>query len=997
MLPHITQFGQGEGGVRRVVEAYNKYLPEFGIELVTPDTFSYDLTTVHAGVAPGADVAHNHGLYWTEDILTLSDYEWTANTAVINSLREATQITVPSEWVAESIRRDMRISPHVIGHGVDWDEWQTEGDDGGYVLWNKNREFDICNPEAVVKLARLFPTKLFMSTFAPNPSPNLRVTGQVPFEQMRQMILSCAVYLSSIKETFGIGTLEAMAAGKPILGWANGGNLDLVKHGVNGYLAQPDNYEDLANGLEYCLAHRRTLGDNGREMAKAYTWREVCEQVARVYELAYADKGPSSEWNEVSIGVVIPVYNKSEAEIIRAAESCLEQSVRPSAVYLIDDGSTHREGWNKATKYLEKTVPLVDNIRFIEQPNQGVAATRNNGIHHLTTKYVACLDGDDWLDTRLLEKCIIELEKDHTIGIAYTGLRWHNHETGESKVSDWPGAYVAEKQFDYEARGNQVPTCCVFRRDAWERVGGYRSRYCPDGAGSEDAAFWSQILSIGYTAKQVTTEPLFNYSLGGQVSGSKEYQEVDWLAWLPFSRDKRYPFACSVLPTRFSHPVRQYDEPEIGIVIPVGPGHEDDLRTALDSIEAQHFRNWEVIAVFDTGNEYYPELYKAYPYVKWGSTGAKGKGAGYTRNRGAEMTKGKFLFFLDADDFLNPSEPHALGEMLEAFWETGNGIYSAHIGRAVVSAEYAKFAEKEKRLMAWNEDLGQAYILNKGIEFDCQKAFAEPGDDPDNIFIWNLISTLIPRQWHFDIGGFDENMPTWEDWDYWLRMAKGGRCFTRLEKPYIIYNYISGNRREVGRQIWADVLQYLRDKHNRIEIMGCGCGSKKKAGVIVENTESHILAWYIWPNKGRHDVGFGLGRHLGARAEKFLVPREVVEQNQHKFEAVVELVADPIPQPQAMPEPEPIVPPPAIPREQMERLREGYSGEYEPAIPSPGSLVTSTGAPIDLSALSPVAQRQLREASLITKEAIKEAGIGGLQAIKGIGPATARRIMELAE
>jgi len=176
MLPHITQFGQGEGGVRRVVEAYNRYMPEFGIEFVTPDTFSYDLLAVHAGVAPGADVAHNHGLYWTAD-LELSDYEWSANTAVINSLREATQITVPSEWVAESIRRDMRIDPHVISHGIEWDDWQSKADDGDYVLWNKNRDFDVCNPEAIIKLARLFKTLRFMSTFAPNPSPNLRLTA----------------------------------------------------------------------------------------------------------------------------------------------------------------------------------------------------------------------------------------------------------------------------------------------------------------------------------------------------------------------------------------------------------------------------------------------------------------------------------------------------------------------------------------------------------------------------------------------------------------------------------------------------------------------------------------------------------------------------------------------------------------------------------------------------------------------------------------------------
>ena len=103
-----------------------------------------------------------------------------------------------------------------------------------------------------------------------------------------------------------------------------------------------------------------------------------------------------------------------------------------------------------------------------------------------------------------------------------------------------------------------------------------------------------------------------------------------------------------------------------------------------------------------------------------------------------------------------------------------------------------------------------------------------------------------------------------------------------------------------------------------------------------------------------------------------------MEQNPHKFEAVVELVVDPTPQPQTMPEPEPIVTPPAPPEA------------------SADSFVTMA-APIDLSVLSPAVQRALRENLLIAKEAINEAGIGGLQAIKGIGPATAQKIMELAE
>jgi glycosyltransferase involved in cell wall biosynthesis len=427
-----------------------------------------------------------------------------------------------------------------------------------------------------------------------------------------------------------------------------------------------------------------------------------------------------------------------------------------------------------------------------------------------------------------------------------------------------------------------------------------------------------------------------------------------------------------VLPQRFSHPVRQYDEPELSIVIPVGPCHEDDLRTALDSIEAQHFRNWEVIAVLDTGNEHYPELYAAYPYVKWAITDGK-RGAGYARNQGAEMAKGKFLLFVDADDFFNPAEPNALGEMLERFWETGNGVYSAHIGRAVVSSAYADKMKAENRLAAWNEQLGQAYIHNNGVDYNCEDAIREPRDHPDGKFyIWNLISTLIPRQWHFDIGGFDETMTTWEDWDYWLRMAKMGRCFTRIQKPFLIYNYISGTRREAGLQKGTQVLQYLIEKHNKVEIMACGCGGNKKAGVIVAEADGYVMATYIWGNKGRHDVGWGLGRHVGGGVESFLVPADVVKNNPHKFAPVQETIADPTPQPEQMAAPKPFTSP-------------------------DGSISWTTDELIDMSDLSQYVRTQLKDADLRAKETIKATGEEGLVLLKGIGPATAKKIMELAE
>jgi len=278
-----------ESGIRRVVENYVKYLPEFGIEFVKEQ--DAELRVDHAGALGGtADVTVSAGLYWTADMISPS-WELKENANVITSLRHAKEVIVPSSWVAENFARDLKFYPHVIGHGIDWEEWNSQWASKPFVLWNKNRKSDACDPTAVSVLAKEFPNMAFVTTFLDSEIlHNITVTGALSHTDMKNLVEQCSVYLSTTRETFGIGTLEAMASGKPILGFNWGGNKDLVQHGVNGYLAVPGNYEDLVEGMRYCFQYQDVLGANGRDMAKGYSWLDTCEKVAKVYELAMVDK-----------------------------------------------------------------------------------------------------------------------------------------------------------------------------------------------------------------------------------------------------------------------------------------------------------------------------------------------------------------------------------------------------------------------------------------------------------------------------------------------------------------------------------------------------------------------------------------------------------------------------------------------------------------------------------------------------------------------------------
>jgi len=99
MYPHPNRIKGDTNGIAQVVLNYGRYAPQFGIEYVDDDAESYDVVAVHAGMQQTARqenlVAHCHGLMWTGDRKG-EDWEYKANKNVVESIRCAKEITVPS-------------------------------------------------------------------------------------------------------------------------------------------------------------------------------------------------------------------------------------------------------------------------------------------------------------------------------------------------------------------------------------------------------------------------------------------------------------------------------------------------------------------------------------------------------------------------------------------------------------------------------------------------------------------------------------------------------------------------------------------------------------------------------------------------------------------------------------------------------------------------------------------------------------------------------------
>lgn len=763
-------------GIGRVVRAMYTHLPKFGFEVVaSPD--GADIHAYHAGSAAGkrVDVLHCHGLYWIDlPHAPFKSFHETANRNVIAAARRAKVITVPSPWVAEPFKRDMRISPAVIGHGIDFGEWEP-GKNEGYILWNKNRVGDVCDPTAAGYLAEK--GYAVVSTFSPSGQivPNLTLIGKLPYEKMKGYIQNAGIYLATTPETFGVGTLEAMACGVPILGYDWCGTSDLIVHQETGWLTEPGNLEGLVEGCEWLKQHREEVGANAREAASKFDWPSVVGEYAKVYEKA-------ARPDPVGISVVISNYNYGQW-VGDAIESVLAQTEPVNEIIVVDDGSTDNS--MSVLKPYEKE----GKIKIISQVNSGVAAARNAGVEAASFPIILNLDADDELSPYYVANVYPKIAEDRGVGIAYSGVKFL---TAKGKDS---GAETTFKEFRWEVQSREgvppptcIPSASMFRKEMWRRCGGFRQQYAP----GEDTEFWTNGLSVGFTAVLATPEALFWYrGHEGSASRTGSYVAIDDNK--PWIHDKQFPLGA---PAERTPPVYSYAMPAVSIIIPVGPGHEIYVEGAIESVLGQTVRMWECIVIDDTGlpnKDFAGPLKRTYPFLKVVKTAGK-VGAGAARNVGIRRAKGGFVLFLDADDWIRKD---TLEAMLDEFVRTGRYVYSDF---------YAVGKDGADRKNVFEYD--RAFYLEKQVI--------------------HSVTALVPTEWARDVGGFDPDLVGWEEYDFYMKMAIKGYCGIRLGKPLLFYRLNSGSRRKKSQSMSDELNAHFRTKYGGVTMAGC-CGGNNNS------------------------------------------------------------------------------------------------------------------------------------------------------------------------
>lgn len=101
--------------------------------------------------------------------------------------------------------------------------------------------------------------------------------------------------------------------------------------------------------------------------------------------------------------------------------------------------------------------------------------------------------------------------------------------------------------------------------------------------------------------------------------------------------------------------------PKFSIIIPVY-NVEEYIKKCLDSVIDQSFKDFEVIVVNDGTKDNSMEIVKNYPVT---IINQENQGLSAARNTGAKKAKGKYILFLDSDDYLEKDTLKEINESLK--------------------------------------------------------------------------------------------------------------------------------------------------------------------------------------------------------------------------------------------------------------------------------------------------------------------------------------------
>ncbi len=400
---------------------------------------------------------------------------------------------------------------------------------------------------------------------------------------------------------------------------------------------------------------------------------------------------------ETQVSIVIPVYNV-ETYLRQCLDSVLGQTFSNFEVLLVNDGSTDNSG-----VICQEYARLDSRFKYFEKENGGVSDARNSGLDLAHGDYVTFLDADDFLFEDHLEKLYIattlsdadimiggysrfdgsdfyfykdHFKRDSLVALTSTqaiqfldsmlDIQFFNFSTACGKLFKrtlfkelrFPLGRYAENQFimwklylnaesiyafngdSYVYRDNNESLSSVFSIDYLDYIDALEERI----KSTKDLEGIDINLSFNMY-RYVLQRLLGQLEEHDYIDEAKEVREK-----LELAEQGQYPF--------LSDEVKEIEVENggelVSIIVPVY-NVENYLRMCLDSIEHQTYSNIEVLLINDGSPDSSGEICQEYVArdSRFRYFEKENGGLSDARNYGIERSNGRYLTFVDSDDWLS--------------------------------------------------------------------------------------------------------------------------------------------------------------------------------------------------------------------------------------------------------------------------------------------------------------------------------------------------------
>jgi glycosyltransferase involved in cell wall biosynthesis len=228
--------------------------------------------------------------------------------------------------------------------------------------------------------------------------------------------------------------------------------------------------------------------------------------------------------------------------------------------------------------------------------------------------------------------------------------------------------------------------------------------------------------------------------------------------------------------------------PLFSVVIPVY-NRASTLGAAVRSVLSQSEQDFEIVVIDDGSSDSPEKIIEAFHDPRIAVWRQENRGGSAARNAGIDRARGRYVAFLDSDDFFLPHHLATMRRLLDGT----DGL--AGYAPVIVDRGGGRSFVKPPRALGAHEHMA-TYLL-------CDRGFVP------------TTTLVVPREWAGRVR-YDEALPFAQDTDFAIRLFLAGCRFAMAPQPTAVWNDITDPKRVSAGRKNGRLLGWLESMRPRI-------------------------------------------------------------------------------------------------------------------------------------------------------------------------------------